>query len=421
MASQFRIVEHVVNCSHTREYVGATAHGDDDLPKLAVKQYIPLNNGEPRPGDVTIIGAHANGFPKELYEPLWDDLQKRAASYGFRIRAIWAADCWNQGSSGIFNERILGNDPSWIDHSRDLMNLINQKQSEMPHPIVGIGHSMGGTQLALLSLMHPRLLRSLVLIDPVIQIRNGSIPPAILSTKRRDVWPSREDAQNKFNKSKFYQSWDPRVLDAWVRYGLRALPTELHPSDSKDGRVTLSTSKHQELFTFLRPTYRDAPNESYTDIDPDQQAQHADCLFYRSEPAYVFKRLGEIRPSVQYVFGGKSDLSPLLEREAKMVKTGAGVGGSGGAEAGLVKQVVLDCGHLVPMERTNQSAQIIAEYLGSEVERWQHERRVLQEHSAAVSRQSQIAIDERWSEEIRRVQEGDKDAQTTRGTNKSKL
>lgn len=27
------------------------------------------------------------------------------------------------------------------------MNLINQKQDDMPHPIVGIGHSMGGTQL----------------------------------------------------------------------------------------------------------------------------------------------------------------------------------------------------------------------------------------------------------------------------------
>lgn len=206
-----------------------------------------------------------------------------------------------------------------------------------------------------------------------------------------------------------------------MRHGLRELPTELHPSDSKDGRVTLSTSKHQELFTFLRPTYRDAPNESYTDIDSDQQAQHANCLFYRSEPAHVFKRLGEIRPSVQYIFGGKSELSPLLEREAKMVKTGAGVGGSGGAEAERVKKVVLDCGHLVPMERTNESAQIIAEHLGSEVERWQDERRVLQEHSAASSRHSQIAIDERWSEEIRRVQGGYKDAQTTRSTSKSKL
>lgn len=67
-----------------------------------------------------------------------------AASHGFRIRAIWAADCWNQGSSGILNEWTIENDPSWIDHS---MNLINQKQNDMPHPMVGIAPSMGGTQL----------------------------------------------------------------------------------------------------------------------------------------------------------------------------------------------------------------------------------------------------------------------------------
>ena len=36
---------------------------------------------------------------------------------------------------------------SWFDHARDLMNLINQHQRDIPHPIVGIGHSMGGTQL----------------------------------------------------------------------------------------------------------------------------------------------------------------------------------------------------------------------------------------------------------------------------------
>ncbi len=31
---------------------------------LAVKQYIPKSNPNPRPGDVTIIAAHANGFVK---------------------------------------------------------------------------------------------------------------------------------------------------------------------------------------------------------------------------------------------------------------------------------------------------------------------------------------------------------------------
>lgn len=63
-SSPWRVVQHTVSCAHTREYVGATLHGDADKPKLSVKQYIPLDNTDPKPGDVTIIGAHANGFPK---------------------------------------------------------------------------------------------------------------------------------------------------------------------------------------------------------------------------------------------------------------------------------------------------------------------------------------------------------------------
>lgn len=37
---------------------------------------------------------------------------------------------------------------SWFDHPRDLLHLINVKRAEMPRPIVGIGHSMGGAHLS---------------------------------------------------------------------------------------------------------------------------------------------------------------------------------------------------------------------------------------------------------------------------------
>lgn len=132
MPQFFRVVEHTIPCSHSREYLAATRHGDADRPKLAVKQYIPLSNPNPQPGDVTIIGAHANGFPKvtthqpvcpqwspdsssltgpqELYEPLWDDLHQSLAKSGIRIRSVWIADMWNQGQSGVLNEDILGDD-----------------------------------------------------------------------------------------------------------------------------------------------------------------------------------------------------------------------------------------------------------------------------------------------------------------------
>jgi alpha-beta hydrolase superfamily lysophospholipase len=36
---------------------------------------------------------------------------------------------------------------SWFDNTRDLQALIDQKRDEMPHPLVGIGHSMGAAQL----------------------------------------------------------------------------------------------------------------------------------------------------------------------------------------------------------------------------------------------------------------------------------
>jgi hypothetical protein len=61
----FQIKEHTLECQHIREYARATARAQEDVLYLAIKQYIPLDNPpELKDGDVTIIGAHANGFPK---------------------------------------------------------------------------------------------------------------------------------------------------------------------------------------------------------------------------------------------------------------------------------------------------------------------------------------------------------------------
>ncbi|KAM0206103.1 hypothetical protein ACHAQI_008594 [Fusarium lateritium] len=389
MASSFRVIQHIVNGCHTRDHIAATVNGDDDTPKLSVEQYIPLDNLTPKPGDLTIIGAHANGFPKEMYEPLWEDIYQRASQTGIRIRSIWIADMWNQGQSGILNEKILGNDP-WSDNARDIMNLINQKQDLMPHPIVGIGHT------------HPRLLRSLILLDPVIQIPNGSIPPAISSTPRRDIWPSREAAAARFRGSRFFQAWDPRVLDRWIEHGLRQVPTELHPAQDteKDERVTLTTSKHQELFTFLRPTHRMVPGEEYLDKDPFADEEYPGYPFYRTEPLQVFQRLPELRPSVLYIFGETSELSSLKQREAKMARTGTGVGGSGGAATGRVKQIVLDCGHLVAMEKVTECADAVVEFLGGELGRWQQEKEEFEKYWKKQSRKEQITIDNNWADRV---------------------
>ena len=60
----FNIIEHKIPTQHIREYPGALAGAQETVLHLAVKQYIPKDNPHPGNGDVTIIGAHANAFPK---------------------------------------------------------------------------------------------------------------------------------------------------------------------------------------------------------------------------------------------------------------------------------------------------------------------------------------------------------------------
>jgi|TARA_R110002003_G_scaffold30_2_gene1799 hypothetical protein len=113
MSSQYyRIDEHKIEASHIRGFPRSTATNQEEVLHLAVKQYTPLNN-YPKPGDITIIAAHANGFPKELYEPLWDELLKVCGQYGFGIRGIWIADVVHQGWSSVLNEDKLGNDRAY--------------------------------------------------------------------------------------------------------------------------------------------------------------------------------------------------------------------------------------------------------------------------------------------------------------------
>ena len=82
---------------------------------MEIKQYTPIDNLAPQPGDATIIAAHCAGHPKELYEPLWDELyslSKRDNPH-FRIRSIWIADMATHGASSALNEGKLGNEGEW--------------------------------------------------------------------------------------------------------------------------------------------------------------------------------------------------------------------------------------------------------------------------------------------------------------------
>ncbi|EMD01191.1 hypothetical protein BAUCODRAFT_144742 [Baudoinia panamericana UAMH 10762] len=398
----FRVHEHTIPSAHIRGYPRATIDDQEEVLHLAVKQYTPRHAFKCK-HQVTVIGAHANGFPKELYEPLWDELYERLKAKDISISSIWIADVAHQGASGVLNEKKLGNDPSWMDHPRDLFLMVNHFRQHMRRPIIGVGHSMGGNNLVNLSLIHPRLFTTLILIDPVIQRLPsvmGNFGPARASANRRDRWPSRKAAETSFKRSKFYQRWDPRVLDLWIKHGLRDLPTHLYPfataasstpptitadpstatvppEPMTEKEVTLTTTKHQEVLQFLRlnlPTaeYPDPTTESNPITHPDVALSTPPVTpMYRPEPLETFTKLPFLRPSVFYVFGDESHLSAPIMKADKLAQTGIGVGGSGGVKKGRVSEVTLHgVGHLIPMEEVGKTADACAAWLEPELERW---------------------------------------------------
>jgi pimeloyl-ACP methyl ester carboxylesterase len=277
--------------------------------------------------------------------------------------------------------------------------MTNVFRESMPRPIIGIGHSMGGAHLTQLALIHPRLFETLILIDPVTQSfinPKGFGLPAQSSAVRRDRWPSREAALEGFKRSKFYQPWDPRVLDLWVKFGLRDLPTKLHgikasahPYEQQEVEVTLTTTKLQEVFTFLRPVMPSEPQHGFTKSEWDQlrASLHPDLdgrvwehgmEFYRPEPIIIFGGLVNLRPSVLYIFGEHSPLSNERSMTEKLKVTGTGSGGSGGVPAGRVKGfIIAGTGHLIAMEKVKETAKQSADWIKAQLATWQQNEKLL--------------------------------------------
>lgn len=307
---------------------------------------------------------------------------------------------------------------------------------------------MGGAQLAHLALLHPRLFESLILIDPVIQrmvSMKGNVSPALSSARRRDRWPSREEAAKSMGRNEFYKSWDPRVFDRWIEHGLRDLPTALYPDSSatpgpvpagvtaeptltpnapKPKEVTLRTTRHQEVMTFLRGNFSSRPGDkepssaeySISNLSAINRRTHPDLTpgphtqspFYRGESMLVFQQLPHLRPSVLYIFGSLSflTLDPEVIRD-KMEVTGTGPGGSGGAKEGRVSQVMVQgAGHLIPMEKVEESATHVATWIGQELLRWRANEKLTEEEWGDKKGVERAVVPERFHEELQNMRDG---------------
>ena len=204
------------------------------------------------------------------------------------------------------------------------------------------------------------------------------------------------------------------MLDLWIEHGVRELPTAVYPQSLEDpdgskvdgAPVTLTTTKHQEVFTFLRPNFdgldanaRQIINRrTHPDLDLTVENSHP---FYTAVPPIAFKNLPHLRPGALYIFGGQSELSPPNWRKERMECTGIGVGGSGGLPAGKVSEVLFeDLGHLIPMVAVERCALAAAQWLMSELERWRREEQEWKREWNAKDGRERFTISEEWKNRI---------------------
>jgi pimeloyl-ACP methyl ester carboxylesterase len=270
----------------------------------------------------------------------------------------------------------------------------------MKPPFIGIAHSMGCAQLVHLSSLHPRLFHSLILIDPILQTSHPPGPNAALfSSKRRDTWKSRAEAEEQIRGNGFFAGFDERCMDLYVKHVLRDAPD--------DKGVTLATPKAQEAWMYVRsnmfgmsPDTREGRRRERL-LNPDviPFSEPSRLVTMRPELVAVCEALPHLRPRAFYVYGEYSHINFDEVREAQVSATGSGRGGNGGvAEGGVEERVLEDCGHLCAFEKPRVVAESVAEWLGKEMVRWREDREFWDHADTAKSKGGQMELSDKWME-----------------------
>ena len=407
MAALFQIDEHVIEGQHIRQHPGGSRDQGTAL-KLHIKQYSPLDNLDPKPGDFTIIAAQGNGCIKELYEPLFEEILLASKESDFRVRSIWIADVAQQGTSAVLNESELGNDSHYFDLSRDLLHMVNVFRDQMPRPILGIGHSMGATLLAFLSFMHPSLFMSLMLIEPAIysDVSPQGGPLLTYTSLKPDFWKSKAELETWVRRNATYKGWDQRVVKRLLRFGVRKTPSLLH----QDEGFTFTTPKHQEAFMIARPRSRGVRDDAGSLLAPEDQhstrhiAQAVNrSPFYQAECREAFRILPFLKPPTLFINANQTIFTSLEQRESVLRVTGTGPGGSGGAALGQVSAIVLDGGHLLPFEEVLKTAKTIVHFVDKQSKIWKVDEQDWQEKWNQRSPVERQTMDDEWIDHVKEL------------------
>ncbi|KAJ6623661.1 hypothetical protein B0H10DRAFT_1786051 [Mycena sp. CBHHK59/15] len=207
------------------------------IPKLTANCYTPAASD---PRGMTLLCAHGAGTHKEQWEPTLEQvfLKLKAQNLESRIHEVWAVNWQCHGAGAIINETALKNRPGvLVVEWAEAIAAIVRSPYLCGHRIVAIGHSAGSSAVVLATQYFP--LRGLpfaamIIVEPVMcstafycengEERDSAFSTAIMIVNaRRTTWPIRDDAFSSMRKFFIWKGWDPRILPAYIKHGMKDL------------------------------------------------------------------------------------------------------------------------------------------------------------------------------------------------------
>ncbi|RYZ36594.1 MAG: alpha/beta hydrolase [Myxococcaceae bacterium] len=166
--------------------------------------------------------ACANGFPPETYRKLFARLATRYHVVSLRTRPLVP----DEEPKRLTNWSELGDD------------LARELKARGRSGVLGVGHSVGGASTLMASAANPGLFRAVVALDPVLltgprawavrlmkllgRMDRAAIVQA--ARRRRDRWPTREEAADAYRQRKLFRDWDADCFNDYITHGLVPTP-----------------------------------------------------------------------------------------------------------------------------------------------------------------------------------------------------
>ncbi|KAJ1967698.1 hypothetical protein IWQ62_001693 [Dispira parvispora] len=280
-----------------------------------LRKEVPLSSSKP----ISLLLAHANGFHKEVWEPVIAMLALDSEQAKRKpLKKLSTRPCTHLPNPYLAS---VAKEVQWADNAKDILAIASQLSENTT--LIGAGHSYGGSSMVLAEVLRPFTFASVLSIDPAIAFNaehffSMDFRPVL---KRRAHWETQEIAADYFNNHPFFKVLDPKVRELHIRHGLRPTKSGEQPS----GLVLKCPPEHEY------------------------------AVFKASEVGAVWVRdhINEVQCPLRLLIGAKSHIY-ISPENAKQYR----------AVSPLSDMTIMDnTGHLVPMETPSTVAEEVARFI----------------------------------------------------------